>query len=79
MGLSRSFLLLLLLLPPGPGAAFSRLRYRYDCGEYGVQLLAYPTRGRTVRFKVMGEWGGRRARALLGVTPKPECPGVLLP
>ncbi|XP_075019569.1 zona pellucida sperm-binding protein 1 [Calonectris borealis] len=57
MGRSCSFLLLLLLLPPGPGAAFSRLRYRYDCGDYGMQLLAYPTRGRTVRFKVMDEFG----------------------
>ncbi|NXF54174.1 ZP1 protein, partial [Oceanites oceanicus] len=57
MGLSCSFLLLLLLLPQGPGAAFSRLRYRYDCGDYGMQLLAYPTRGRTVRFKVMDEFG----------------------
>ncbi|NXW09518.1 ZP1 protein, partial [Fregetta grallaria] len=57
MGRSCSFLLLLLLLPLGPGAAFSRLRYRYDCGDYGMQLLAYPTRGRTVRFKVMDEFG----------------------
>ncbi|NXH69372.1 ZP1 protein, partial [Hydrobates tethys] len=57
MDRSCSFLLLLLLLPPGPGAAFSRLRYRYDCGDYGMQLLAYPTRGRTVRFKVMDEFG----------------------
>ncbi|NXW25462.1 ZP1 protein, partial [Circaetus pectoralis] len=59
MGRSRSFLLLLLLLPPGPGAAFSLLRYRYDCGDYGMQLQAYPTRGRTVRFKVMDEFGTR--------------------
>ncbi|NWH22226.1 ZP1 protein, partial [Grus americana] len=59
MGRSFSFLLLLLLLPPGPGATFSLLRYRYDCGDYGMQLLAYPTRGRTVRFKVMDEFGTR--------------------
>ncbi|NXE83763.1 ZP1 protein, partial [Cochlearius cochlearius] len=59
MGPRCSLLLLLLLLPPGPGAAFSRLRYRYDCGEHGMQLLAYPTRGRTVRFKVMDEFGTR--------------------
>ncbi|NXX18305.1 ZP1 protein, partial [Podargus strigoides] len=59
MGLSFSFLLLLLLLPPQPGATFSLLRYRYDCGEYGMQLLAFPTRGRTVRFKVMDEFGTR--------------------
>ncbi|NXJ85982.1 ZP1 protein, partial [Trogon melanurus] len=56
---SFSFLLLLLLLLflPGPGAAFSHLRYRYDCGEYGMQLQAYPTHGRTVRFKVIDEFG----------------------
>ncbi|NXT91454.1 ZP1 protein, partial [Anhinga rufa] len=60
MGRSCSFLLLLsFLLPPGPGAAFSLLRYRYDCGDYGMQLLAYPTRGRTVRFKVLDEFGTR--------------------
>ncbi|NWY55791.1 ZP1 protein, partial [Chionis minor] len=58
MGLHCSFLLLLLLLLLlGPGAAFSLLRYRYDCGDYGMQLLAYPSRGRTVRFKVMDEFG----------------------
>ncbi|XP_037258447.1 zona pellucida sperm-binding protein 1 isoform X1 [Falco rusticolus] len=59
MGQSCSFLLLLLLLPPGLGATFSLLRYRYDCGDHGMQLLAYPTRGRTVRFKVMDEFGTR--------------------
>ncbi|NXS74918.1 ZP1 protein, partial [Pandion haliaetus] len=59
MGPSCSFLLLLLILPPGPGAAYSLLRYRYDCGDYGMQLQAYPTRGRTVRFKVMDEFGTR--------------------
>ncbi|NXK21941.1 ZP1 protein, partial [Arenaria interpres] len=62
MGGSLSFLLLLLLLlllHPGPGAAVSLLRYRYDCGDYGMQLLAYPSRGRTVRFKVMDEFGTR--------------------
>uniref|UniRef100_A0A8C4UDW1 Zona pellucida glycoprotein 1 n=1 Tax=Falco tinnunculus TaxID=100819 RepID=A0A8C4UDW1_FALTI len=59
MGQSCSFLLLLLLLPPGLGATFSLLRYRYDCGDHGMQLLAYPTRGRTVRFKVIDEFGTR--------------------
>ncbi|KAM6392347.1 zona pellucida sperm-binding protein 1 [Pluvialis apricaria] len=57
MGRSCSFLLLLLLLALGPRVAFSLLRYRYDCGDYGMQLLAYPSRGRTVRFKVMDEFG----------------------
>ncbi|XP_074951185.1 zona pellucida sperm-binding protein 1 [Phalacrocorax aristotelis] len=59
MGRSCSFLLLLLLLPPGPGAAFSLLQYRYDCGDYSMQLLVYPTHGRTVRFKVVDEFGTR--------------------
>lgn len=71
MGWSCSFLLLLLLLLLGPPVAFSLLRYRYDCGDYGMQLLAYPSRGRTVRFKVMGEWGAGGCEpppALLGVT-----------
>ncbi|NXJ72885.1 ZP1 protein, partial [Rostratula benghalensis] len=60
MGRGFSFLLLLLLLlllHPGPGAAVSLLRYRYNCGDYGMQLLAYPSRGRTVHFKVMDEFG----------------------
>ncbi|NWI67625.1 ZP1 protein, partial [Todus mexicanus] len=59
MGRGHSCLLLLLLLAQGPGAAFSLLRYRYDCGDYGMQLLAYPARGRTVRFKVLDEFGTR--------------------
>ncbi|NXG71230.1 ZP1 protein, partial [Baryphthengus martii] len=54
-----SFLLLVLLLAQGPGATFSLLRYRYDCGDYGMQLLAYPPRGRTVHFKVLDEFGTR--------------------
>ncbi|XP_062433666.1 zona pellucida sperm-binding protein 1 [Rhea pennata] len=41
----------------GPGITFSLLQYRYDCGDYGMQLQAYPTRGRTVRFKVLDEFG----------------------
>ncbi|NXN20834.1 ZP1 protein, partial [Nycticryphes semicollaris] len=57
MGGGFSFLLLLFLLHPGPGAAVSLLRYRYNCGDYGMQLLAYPSRGRTVHFKVMDEFG----------------------
>ncbi|KAM6274461.1 LOW QUALITY PROTEIN: zona pellucida sperm-binding protein 1 [Porphyrio hochstetteri] len=56
MGRSFSFLLLL-LLPWIPGPPFSLLRYRYDCGDYGMRLLAYPTRGRSVRFKVVDEFG----------------------
>uniref|UniRef100_A0A8D0EPC8 Zona pellucida glycoprotein 1 n=1 Tax=Strix occidentalis caurina TaxID=311401 RepID=A0A8D0EPC8_STROC len=41
------------------GAAFSLLQYRYDCGDHGMQLLAYPTHSHTVRFKVMDEFGTR--------------------
>ncbi|XP_054246770.1 zona pellucida sperm-binding protein 1 [Indicator indicator] len=59
MGRGCSLLLLLLLLSQWPGAAFSLLRSRYDCGDYGMQLQAYPSRGRTVRFKVMDEFGTR--------------------
>ncbi|KAM6408282.1 LOW QUALITY PROTEIN: uncharacterized protein O9250_008368 [Rhynochetos jubatus] len=59
MARSCSFLLLLLLLPPEPGATLSLLRYRYDCGDHGMQLLAYPSPGHTVRFKVMDEFGAR--------------------
>uniref|UniRef100_A0A8D0EM12 Zona pellucida glycoprotein 1 n=1 Tax=Strix occidentalis caurina TaxID=311401 RepID=A0A8D0EM12_STROC len=43
----------------GAGAAFSLLQYRYDCGDHGMQLLAYPTHSHTVRFKVMDEFGTR--------------------
>ncbi|NXP69779.1 ZP1 protein, partial [Ramphastos sulfuratus] len=57
MGRGCSFLLLLLLLSQWPGAIFSLLRYRYDCGDHGMQLQAFPPRGRTVRFKVMDEFG----------------------
>ncbi|OXB71179.1 UNVERIFIED_CONTAM: hypothetical protein H355_011178 [Colinus virginianus] len=51
--------LLLLLLPAGLPSALALLQYRYDCGEFGMQLLAYPTRGRSVRFKVLDEFGTR--------------------
>ncbi|NXD16650.1 ZP1 protein, partial [Nothocercus nigrocapillus] len=54
---SRYLVALLLLLSLGPGITFSLLQYRYDCGDYGMQLLAYPTQGRTVRFKVLDEFG----------------------
>uniref|UniRef100_A0A8D0ELW6 Zona pellucida glycoprotein 1 n=1 Tax=Strix occidentalis caurina TaxID=311401 RepID=A0A8D0ELW6_STROC len=45
-------------LAPGT-SAFSLLQYRYDCGDHGMQLLAYPTHSHTVRFKVMDEFGTR--------------------
>lgn len=57
MGRSCSFLLLLFLLPPWPRATVALLQYRHDCGELGMQLLVFPPHGRTVRFKVLGEWG----------------------
>uniref|UniRef100_A0A8C0ITD2 Zona pellucida sperm-binding protein 1 n=1 Tax=Chelonoidis abingdonii TaxID=106734 RepID=A0A8C0ITD2_CHEAB len=31
--------------------------YEYDCGDYGMQLLVFPRQGRTIRFKVVDEFG----------------------
>ncbi|XP_059704534.1 zona pellucida sperm-binding protein 1 [Haemorhous mexicanus] len=59
MGRSCSFLLLFFLLSPGPGATVTLLQYRHDCGELGMQLLVFPSHGRTVRFKVLDEFGSR--------------------
>nr|XP_026654631.1 zona pellucida sperm-binding protein 1 [Zonotrichia albicollis] len=59
MGRSCSFLLLLFLLSPWPRATVARLQYRHDCGELGMQLLVFPPHGRTVRFKVLDEFGSR--------------------
>ncbi|TFJ99587.1 zona pellucida sperm-binding protein 1-like [Platysternon megacephalum] len=28
--------------------------YEYDCGDYGMQLLVFPSQDRTIRFKVVG-------------------------
>ncbi|KAM6308543.1 zona pellucida sperm-binding protein 1 [Aegotheles albertisi] len=52
---SSSILLLLFFLHPG--VVLSLLRYRYECGERSMQLLAHPGRARAVRFKVMDEFG----------------------
>nr|XP_031360819.1 zona pellucida sperm-binding protein 1 [Lonchura striata domestica] len=57
MGRSCSFLLLLFLLSPWPRATVALLQYRYDCGELGMQLLVFPSHGRTVHFKVLDEFG----------------------
>ncbi|XP_066042939.1 zona pellucida sperm-binding protein 1 [Chamaea fasciata] len=59
MGRSCSFLLLLFLLFPWPRATVALLQYRHDCGELGMQLLVFPPHGRTVRFKVLDEFGSR--------------------
>ncbi|NWU86467.1 ZP1 protein, partial [Onychorhynchus coronatus] len=59
MGRSCSFLLLLFLLAPWPRATVSFLRHRYTCGELGMQLLVFPSHGRSVRFKVLDEFGTR--------------------
>ncbi|XP_067397634.1 zona pellucida sperm-binding protein 1-like [Emydura macquarii macquarii] len=32
-------------------------RYEYDCGDYGMQLLVFPSQGHTIRFKVVDEFG----------------------
>ncbi|CAM4570388.1 unnamed protein product [Lepidochelys olivacea] len=37
--------------------SFSVLQHEYDCGDYGMQLLVFPSQGRTVRFKVVDEFG----------------------
>ncbi|XP_075784512.1 zona pellucida sperm-binding protein 1-like [Pelodiscus sinensis] len=39
------------------GVSFSVLQYEYECGDYGMQLLVFPTQGRPVRFKVVDEFG----------------------
>ncbi|NXN85797.1 ZP1 protein, partial [Bombycilla garrulus] len=57
MGWNCSFLLLFFLLSPWPRATVALLQYRYDCGELGMQLLVFPSHGRTVRFKVLDEFG----------------------
>ncbi|NWR38940.1 ZP1 protein, partial [Tachuris rubrigastra] len=59
MGQSCSFLLLLFLLASWPRATVSFLRHRYTCGELGMQLLVFPSHGRSVRFKVLDEFGTR--------------------
>ncbi|NXR21081.1 ZP1 protein, partial [Cinclus mexicanus] len=59
MGRSCSFLLLLFLLSPWPRATVALLRYRHECGELGMQLLVLPSHGRSVRFKVLDEFGSR--------------------
>ncbi|NWT10455.1 ZP1 protein, partial [Vireo altiloquus] len=59
MARSCSFLLLLFLLPPWPRATVALLHYRHDCGELGMQLLVFPPHGRSVRFKVLDEFGSR--------------------
>ncbi|NXY39443.1 ZP1 protein, partial [Pomatorhinus ruficollis] len=59
MGRICSFLLLLFLLSPWPRATVALLQYRHDCGELGMQLLVFPSHGRTVRFKVLDEFGSR--------------------
>ncbi|XP_056349922.1 zona pellucida sperm-binding protein 1 isoform X2 [Oenanthe melanoleuca] len=59
MGQSCSFLLLLFLLSPWPRATVALLQYRQECGELGMQLLVLPPHGRSVRFKVLDEFGSR--------------------
>ncbi|NWT03723.1 ZP1 protein, partial [Mionectes macconnelli] len=59
MGQSCSFLLVLFLLALWPRATVSYLRHRYTCGELGMQLLVFPSHGRSVRFKVLDEFGTR--------------------
>ncbi|NXH41832.1 ZP1 protein, partial [Dicaeum eximium] len=57
MGWSCCFLLLFFLLSPWLRATVALLQYRHDCGELGMQLLVFPPHGRSVRFKVLDEFG----------------------
>ncbi|NWR95465.1 ZP1 protein, partial [Furnarius figulus] len=57
MARSCSFLLLLFLLALAPRATGALPRHRFDCGELGMQLLVFPSHGRSVRFKVLDEFG----------------------
>ncbi|NXF99758.1 ZP1 protein, partial [Sakesphorus luctuosus] len=59
MGQSCSFLLLLFLLALDPRTTVSLPQHRYSCGEVGMQLLVFPSHGRSVRFKVLDEFGTR--------------------
>nr|KAF6275671.1 zona pellucida glycoprotein 1 [Myotis myotis] len=65
--------------PPTPG--FPGLRHSYDCGVEGMQLLVLPPEGRTVRFKVMDEFGNQFevnncSSCYHWVTAKPQGPAV---
>ncbi|KAM9658839.1 zona pellucida sperm-binding protein 1 [Trichechus inunguis] len=67
MAWSRVVLLLLVAATLGPGLShrpqpepgLPGLRYSYDCGVQGMQLLVLPGPGRTVRFKVVDEFGNQ--------------------
>ncbi|XP_070282378.1 zona pellucida sperm-binding protein 1 [Myotis yumanensis] len=88
MAWDRGLALLLLLLatpglgqrpPPTPGAP--GLKHSYDCGVEGMQLLVLPPEGRTVRFKVMDEFGNQFevnncSSCYHWVTAKPQGPAV---
>ncbi|XP_059566901.1 zona pellucida sperm-binding protein 1 [Myotis daubentonii] len=87
MAWDRGLALLLLLVtlglgqrpPPTPG--FPGLRHSYDCGVEGMQLLVLPPEGRTVRFKVLDEFGNQFevnncSSCYHWVTAKPQGPAV---
>ncbi|NXC36518.1 ZP1 protein, partial [Campylorhamphus procurvoides] len=59
MARSCSFLLLLFLLAVAPRPTGALPRHRFDCGELGMQLLVFPSHGRSIRFKVLDEFGTR--------------------
>ncbi|XP_054419670.1 zona pellucida sperm-binding protein 1 [Pteronotus mesoamericanus] len=42
--------------PPHPEPGVPGLRHSYDCGVKGMQLLVFPSEGRTIRFKVVDEF-----------------------
>uniref|UniRef100_G1T9Y8 Zona pellucida glycoprotein 1 n=1 Tax=Oryctolagus cuniculus TaxID=9986 RepID=G1T9Y8_RABIT len=44
---------------PHPEPGLPGLQYSYDCGMRGMQLVVLPRPGRTIRFKVVDEFGNR--------------------
>nr|XP_004667623.3 zona pellucida sperm-binding protein 1 [Jaculus jaculus] len=66
----------------GLGQRLPGLQHSYDCGLRGMQLLVFPKPGRTVRFKVLDEFGNQFevnncSICYHWVTSEPQRPAVL--